>query len=168
MCADKPNHHLQYEIGTDFCLEDPSKISTLLRIDCPLKREPLPKPIYEWTIVLNQETEVNPEASNLQSLGVHMFGEDNRSINLNATIALRNYMTIIVRCTVENLFGNDTETTTIDVCSMLDIICIIKIIFKLSTWQVQVSVKMVSQTTVLRSAQEKMERTSVAAILVLL
>ena len=131
MCADKPNHHLQYEIGTDFCLEDPSKISTLLRIDCPLKREPLPKPIYEWTIVLNYETEVNLEASNLQSLGVHMFGEDNRNINLNATIALRNYTTIIVRCTVENLFGNDTETTTIDICSMLDIICIIKINYDL-------------------------------------
>ena len=104
----------------DFCIENPSNITTLLRIDCLLEREPLPDPIYEWTMTLN-ETEVILETKNLQSLGVHVINADNRSIGLNATVALSNYTTITVKCTVENLFGNDTETTTVSVCSMLAI-----------------------------------------------
>ena len=64
-------------------------------------------------------TDMNLEASNMKSLGVHISGGDNRSIDLNATVALENYTTITVKCTVENLFGNDTETTTISVCSTL-------------------------------------------------
>ena len=116
--TDKPNHNLHYKIGTDFCLENPSSTNVLLRIDCPLERDPLPEPIYNWTMILN-ETEVNLKASHQRSLGVHTFSEGSPSIDLNATIALRNYTTITVKCTVENLFGNDTETTTISVCSTL-------------------------------------------------
>ena len=118
--ADKPNHNLEYGIGMDFCLENPSNISILLRIDCPLEATPLPEPIYEWTMILN-ETEVILEASNLQSLGVHTLSKNNQSIDLNATVALRNYATIILKCTVKNLFGDDNETTTISVCSILAI-----------------------------------------------
>ena len=105
----------------DFCLENPSNISIPLRIDCPLEATPLPEPIYEWTMILN-ETEVTLEASNLQSLGVHTISKNNLSRDLNATVALRNYATIILKCTVENLFGDDNETTTISVCSMLAIL----------------------------------------------
>ena len=124
MCVtDKPNHNLHYEIRTDFCLENPSSTNVLLQIDCPLEREPLPEPIYEWTMILN-ETEVNLKASSLRSLGVHTF-VGSPSIDLDATIAFRNYTTITVKCTIENSFGNDTETTTISVCSMLIIIIII-------------------------------------------
>ena len=65
------------------------------------------------------DLEANLEASNLQSLGVYTFSEGNQSIDLNATVALGNYTTITIKCTVENPFGNDTETTTISVCSML-------------------------------------------------
>ena len=116
--TDKPNHNLHYEIGTDFCLENPSNTNVLLRIDCPLEREPLPEPIYKWTMILN-ETEVTLKASNLQSLGVHMFSEGSQNIDLDTAIALRNYTTITVKCTVENSFGNDTETTTFGICGML-------------------------------------------------
>ena len=114
--ADKPNHNLHYEIGIDFCLEDPSDTTILLRINCPLEREPLPEAIYEWTMILN-ETEVSLKASNLQSLGVHIFSDSNQSIEVNTTVALRDYTTITIKCTVENSFGNDTETTTFSVCS---------------------------------------------------
>ena len=65
---------------------------------------------------------------------------------------------------MENSFGNDTETTTISICSMLAIF--LKTYLRFLTWQVQVNVKMVSQTIVLRSVQEKMECMNVAAILV--
>ena len=119
VCADKPNHNLYYDIGTDFCLENPSNTNILLRIYCPLERAPLPDPIFKWTMILN-ETEMNVEASNLQGLGVHMFSEGNGNIDLNAIIG--NYTTITVKCTVENPFGNDTETTIISVCGMLVIL----------------------------------------------
>ena len=123
--TDKPNHNLHYEIGTDFCLENPSSTNVLLRIDCPLEREPLPEPIYNWTMILN-ETEVNLKANSLRSLGVHTYSEDSPSIDLDyATIGFRNYTTITIKCMVENSFGNDTQTTTISICSMLIIIIII-------------------------------------------
>ena len=89
LCDDKPNHNLYYDIGTDFCLENPSNTNILLRIYCLLERTPLPEPIYQWTVILN-ETEMNLEASNLQGLGVHMFSEGNRNIDLNVIVALRN------------------------------------------------------------------------------
>ena len=91
-----------------------------MRIDCPLEREPLPEPIYKWTVILNQtDFEMNIEASNFQNLGIHTFSEGNQSIDINATVALGNYTTITIKCTVENPFGNDTKTTTISVCSTL-------------------------------------------------
>ena len=93
--AGKPNHSLQYAIGVDFCIENPSNIVTLLRIDCPLEETPLPDPIYEWTMILN-EIEMNLEASNLRTLGVHMISNDNRSIDLNAAVILENHTTITV------------------------------------------------------------------------
>ena len=97
-----------------------------MRIDCPLEREALPEPIYQWTVILNEtDLEVNLEASNLQGLGIHMFSEGNQSIDLNATVALGNSTTVTIKCTVENPFGNDTETTTISVCSMLVNKCIL-------------------------------------------
>ena len=115
--VEKPNHNLYYQIGTDFCLENPSNTTIPLQVDCPLEREPLPAPTYEWIMILN-ETEVILEATNLQSLGVHPFHEDKRSIHLNATVALRNYTTINLECMVKNFYGNDTETTSISVCGM--------------------------------------------------
>ena len=71
-------------------------------------------------MILN-ETQVIIEATNLQSLGVHTFHEDKRSIELNATVVLRHYTTITLKCVVENVYGNDTKTTSISVCSMLAI-----------------------------------------------
>ena len=114
--ADKPNHELQYNIGTDFCIEDPTNVNFHLMVVCQLKGEPEPPPNFHWTITLNEtkvtfddledyglsaNTELN---DNLVLTGIIMVGFDQNSI-LNVT------------CFVENSFGSDTKNSSISICS---------------------------------------------------
>ena len=54
----KPNHELQYNIGTDFCVEDPMSSKFHSIITCQLEEDALPTPEFLWNITVNG-TELN-------------------------------------------------------------------------------------------------------------
>ena len=109
--AVKPNHNLQYDIGTDFCIEDPVSTSFHLTINCPLIQEPQPLPDFQWNVTLNG-TEILLDDQELSVL------TENGSLTLNGTvnIGFDQTSTLDVTCEVSNIFGNDTVNTSISLC----------------------------------------------------
>ena len=77
---------------------------------CHLENEPLPSPEFYWSIFYN-DTEV--DLHGLPSLQVF-----NRSdmLHLSGKVELGNNVSLSITCTVDNEYGNDTETTLISLC----------------------------------------------------
>ena len=113
LLADKPNHSLQYDIGTDFCIEDPVNSSLHLTINCPLSREPNPEPNFEWNIALNGR---DNNTINLTRF-VSSSDMENDTLTLNGMVNITQTSTLDITCEVSNRFGNDAEKTSISLCS---------------------------------------------------
>ena len=110
---EKPNHNLTYPAGADFCLEDPVNSPFQITITCPLANEPQPPPEFHWSIYsYYNETELDLDA--LSSLQVSNDSSD--TLNLRGTVGLDGESTLSISCNVDNLYGNDTETTLISLC----------------------------------------------------
>ena len=109
----KPNHELQYNIGTDFCVEDPMSLKSI--ITCQLEEDVLPTPEFLWNITVNgTDSEVN---FNLLTFERDFYYENDSlrlvgPINLDLTSTL----SLDIECYVSNMFGNDTATTSISLC----------------------------------------------------
>lgn len=104
----KPNHGLQYYVGTDFCVEDPMDFNST--ITCRLERPvPIPAPEYVWNVTLN---------------GIELPSDnvwyENGTLNLTGPVTLNNTSTIYVICDVSNIFGGDKANTSIRLCSKLN------------------------------------------------
>ena len=111
--VDKPNHKLQYDIGTDFCIEDPVSTTFQSTINCPLTQEPQPEPRFRWIVTLNGPgTDLSYEE--ITSFGLNVY--ENDTFILNGTVNINQASTLVVTCDVSNTFGNDTETTYISLC----------------------------------------------------
>ena len=115
--AVKPNHNLQYDIGTDFCIEDPVNTSFHLTINCPLTQEPLPLPEFWWIINLNGRDLSYEE---IVSFGLSVYpGYGTFSLNGTVNTEFDDASMINITCEISNDFGNDTERTSIGLCSKL-------------------------------------------------
>ena len=106
----KPNYELQYSIGTDFCVEDPMNTGFSSIITCELVETAIPPPEFLWNITLNG-TELS--SGNI-SLNIY---PENDTLTLNGSIKLDSTMTLDVICDVLNIFGSDSATTSISLCS---------------------------------------------------
>ena len=107
LIAVKPNHELQYNIGTDFCVEDPMSFNST--IICQLVEDALPPPEILWNVTING-TEFNLTFSS-------NFYYDNDTLRLVGPIKLDNSSALDIMCHASNIFGNDTATTSISLCS---------------------------------------------------
>ena len=103
--AVKPNHELEYNIGADFCVEDPMSTSFHSTITCLLVRDAIPPPDFRWNVTLNG-TELT---SNSEYVNDTLF--------LTGPIGLDNTSTLEVICEVSNDFGSDSANTSISLCS---------------------------------------------------
>ena len=117
IAAVKPNHELQYNVGSNFCVENPMSSKFNSTIICQLVEEALPSPGFLWNANLNG-TEFNLTFSS-------SFYYDNDTLRLVGPIKLDNFSTLDIVCHVSNIFGNDTATTSISLCStsMIIILC---------------------------------------------
>lgn len=118
--ADKPNHNLQYDIGAEFCIEDPVNISFHLMINC-LLTQALQTPLqFQWNVTLNGRDLSQEE---LTSFGLSAYNESS-TFTLDGVINIGFGQTstlIIVTCEVSNDFGNDAKKTLINVCGKYSI-----------------------------------------------
>ena len=111
----KPNHELQYNIGTDFCVEDPMSSKFHSIITCQLEGDALPTPEFLWNVTVNgTDSEVK---FNLLSFERDFYYENDSlrfvgPINFDLTSTL----SLDIECYVSNMFGNDTATTSISLC----------------------------------------------------
>ena len=114
----KPNHNLQYDIGTDFCIEDPVNTSFYLTINCPLTQEPLPSPEFQWNATLNGKDRSYEEILSTFGLSTMSYIE-NGTFSLSGTLNTEfdHASMINVTCKVSNDFGSDIERTSISLCS---------------------------------------------------
>ena len=113
--AVKPNHELQYNIGTDFCVEDPMSSNFHSIITCQLERDALPIPEFLWNINENgTDSEVNFDLLTFK----RDFYYENDSLRLIGPIRLdlTSTLSLNIECYVSNMFGNDTATTSISLC----------------------------------------------------
>ena len=108
--AVKPNHELQYNVGTDFCVEDPMSDRFNSTIICQLVEDALPPPEFLWNITKNGTEFINLTFSS-------NFYHDNDTLRLVGPIKLDNSSTLDIVCHVSNIFGNDTAITSISLCS---------------------------------------------------
>lgn len=113
--AVKPNHDLQYNIGTDFCIEDPTNNFHSMVI-CQLDQEPNPRPEFRWTTTLNRN---NLSFDDLNNLSLSVSDTENDTIIINGTIMIGfdQNSTLDVTCEVANSIGKDTGKTSISLCS---------------------------------------------------
>ena len=111
LIAVKPNHELQYNIGTDFCVEDPMSSRFNSTIICQLLEDALPPPEFLWNVTING-TKFN------STFSINVYYEfKNDSLRLLGPIKLDNSSTLDIMCHASNIFGNDTATTSIGLCS---------------------------------------------------
>ena len=82
-------------------------------IMCRLENEPQPPPEFHWSIFYNG-TDSEVDLSDLPSLQV--FSESDNMLNLSGTIELGENISLTITCTVDNLYGTDTENTLISLC----------------------------------------------------
>ena len=102
---------MQYNIGTDFCLEDPTT-NFYLWITCLLIQDPLPPPEFQW--ILNSRDLSSEVMYHYHGLSVY---QDGNTLTLNGTLdQLNNSLILDIICVVENMYGNDTESTSINLC----------------------------------------------------
>ena len=113
LCAAKPNHKLNYTVGTDFCLEDTSFPFVII---CRLKEEPIPLPEFQWKIALN-ETDIT--VGDIEVSGTY-FNNDTLTFSGSVITELDQYSILSVNCIASNFFGGDTGNTSIIICGKRD------------------------------------------------
>ena len=113
LCAAKPNHKLNYTVGTDFCLEDTSFPFVII---CYLEDEPVPPPKFQWKITLN-ETDII--IGDIEVNGTY-FDNDTLIFSGNAITELDQYSILRVTCIASNSFGSDTGNTNVKICGKCD------------------------------------------------
>ena len=106
----KPNHELQYNIGTDFCVEDPMSSKFHSIITCQLERDALPTPEFLWNII------VNGTEFNLTFERGFYYENDSLWLIGPMELDLTSILSLDIECYVSNIFGNDTATTSISLC----------------------------------------------------
>ena len=110
--VDKPNHDLQYDIGTDFCIEDPMNTSFHLTINCPLTQELLIPPHYQWSAFFN-----GISLEEISTIGISAHAEtDTLTLSGIISVVFDQASKINITCEVSNVFGSDTEKTLISMC----------------------------------------------------
>ena len=121
----RPNHDLEYTIGTNFCLETQSPLNTMMMsqiwvVSCQLANEPIPPPIFMTTIeVVNismMTIEVVKNDSGIEtelSMPNLVFYDLNSTIN---SLLEQDTSAIRVTCIASNDFGSDYATTMIEPC----------------------------------------------------
>ena len=116
--AVKPNHELQYTIGTDFCLEDLTSNFHLM-VTCLLTRDPQPPPQFQWILALNNTM---LHLSSEDTITYHYHGlsvyQENNTFTLNGTliVGLVDSSTLDITCNVSNIHGSDRDSTSISLC----------------------------------------------------
>ena len=112
----KPNHKLNYSIGTDFCLEETSFSFTIVcRLD---ENEPTPSPLpaFQWlTTFKSNETVGNVPVT--VTVATH-FDDDTLIFSGDAIAELDRYSVLNVTCNAFNNFGRDNATTVVKICGM--------------------------------------------------
>ena len=102
----KPNHRLEYNVGTDFCVEDPMSTNFSSIIICLLEEEPIPPAEFVWNVTLDGT-----------DLDDNVYFYENGTLNLTGPVTVDNTSsTIDVICHVSNIFGSDTANTSISLC----------------------------------------------------
>ena len=120
----RPNHDLEYTIGTNFCLEIQSPLNVMMGqnwvVSCQLANEPIPPPIFMMTIevvnIFMMTVEVIKNDSVIEtelSMPKLVFYDLNSTIN---SLLERDTSAIRVTCIVSNDFGSDNATTMIEPC----------------------------------------------------
>ena len=111
----RPNHDLEYTIGTNFCLETQSLMNKMMGrnwvVSCQLSNDPIPSPTFMMTIEA-VKTEIETELS--MPLDMELI-----FLDLNSTITSlmeQDTSAIRVTCIVSNDFGSDNATTMIKPC----------------------------------------------------
>ena len=115
--AVKPNHELQYNVGIDFCLEDPTSYFQLMII-CLLTQESQPPPEFRWTLILhNAILYLNSEDNIMYHYGLSVY-QDNDTLTLNGTLTdgSDDNLSLDITCGVSNIYGYDSESTSISLC----------------------------------------------------
>ena len=111
----RPNHDLEYTIGTNFCLETESPLNTMMSqnwvVSCQLANEPIPPPNFKMTIEV-VKTEIETELSMPTDINL-VFYDLNSTIN---SLLEQDTSAIRVTCIVSNDFGSDNATTMIEPC----------------------------------------------------
>ena len=82
-------------------------------IICRFENDPSPPPNFQWSIYYN-DTELDLDS--LPSLHITTFNETDM-LNLSGILGLEGDLSLTITCTVGNEYGNDTENTTIRLCS---------------------------------------------------
>ena len=85
-----------------------------LTIYCPLTQEPLP-PEFQWKVTLNG---LDLSYEEMTSFGLSSYME-NDTFTLNGTVNINQTSTLDITCEVSsnnNMFGHDTEKTSISLC----------------------------------------------------
>ena len=90
--AVKPNHELQYNIGTDFCVEDPMSSKFHSIITCQLEGDALPTPEFLWNITVNG-TEFNSRDFHYENDNLSLTGPI--KLDLTSTLSLDMYQTYL-------------------------------------------------------------------------
>ena len=119
--AVKPNHELQYGIGSNFCLEDPTSFFQLM-INCSLIQDPQPPPEFRWTLTYNSTNlSLNSEDNIMYHHGLSVY-QENETLTLNGALldGLDGDLRIYITCNVSNIYGNDSRSTSISLCGKLN------------------------------------------------
>ena len=120
MYTDRPNHNLIYPIGVNFCIESEESFQCGVTIQCALKNDPRPRPNFTITTtrVTNNGTKdlLNREIRNNVDQKTHQIVLEHTVLSL---LFERDTALVNITCGVNNLYGNDTMTTSIQVCGEL-------------------------------------------------
>ena len=113
----KPNHKLNYSVGTDFCLEETSFSFTIVcRLD-ENKPTPSPLPAFQWlTTFKSNETVGNITVT--ATVDTTYFDNDTLIFSGDAIAELDHYSVLNVTCNATNNFGHDNATTSVKICGM--------------------------------------------------
>ena len=111
----RPNHNLLYDVGANFCLEEPMNTTFYSSIVCRLARRPVPLPEFQWRITLNESVLTSDEIS--AYIDSTIYDNDTLVFSGNMIAEFDQYSVLNITCDARNTFGNDIGITSISVCS---------------------------------------------------
>ena len=120
---DRPNHHLYYPIGVDFCLEE-SFDSYHFTINCPLQSPVFPVAEFQFSITQTYSG-INVPISNYTVTNISEIAQSLSVIDSSILTG----GAVTVYCGVSNSNGNDSAETLISVCGNCLIIVLLELGF---------------------------------------